>query len=91
MRILILFAIISLTACRSTSASDDRVTELDGYYNFSNDFEIYSGYLVLQDDPLINIHYVFVTSMRSPKDDDVVLWLNGGPGCSSLLGTLYPK
>lgn len=32
------------------------------------------------------MHYLFVTSTNKPLKDDTVLWLNGGPGCSSLLG-----
>ena len=35
---------------------------------------------------MINAHYLFVTSTNKPLNDDTVLWLNGGPGCSSLLG-----
>ncbi len=49
---------------------------------------IYSGYL---DTKLSSrkIHYVFVqTSLTDPKDAPLTIWLNGGPGCSSLIGML---
>ena len=33
-----------------------------------------------------SLHYWFVESQGNPASDPVVLWLNGGPGCSSMEG-----
>jgi carboxypeptidase C (cathepsin A) len=36
--------------------------------------------------PVRHLHYQFITSESDPSTDPVVLWLNGGPGASSLIG-----
>jgi carboxypeptidase C (cathepsin A) len=47
-------------------------------------YPVYSGYLDVS--PTKSLHYVFVTSLDAPTTDPVVIWFNGGPMCSSLLG-----
>ncbi|KAE8297096.1 Lysosomal protective protein [Larimichthys crocea] len=63
----------------------DEVTYLPGM-TFKPNFRQWSGYL--QARPGKFFHYWFVTSQRDPVKDPLVLWLNGGPGCSSLDGFL---
>lgn len=78
---LFLFAGVLLLA--SAAPTDDLVhLAIPGYtaHNW------YSGYLEFDTG---SFHYVFFDSQRDPDNDPVVLWLNGGPGCSSLLGMTY--
>uniref|UniRef100_A0A3B5AFW3 Carboxypeptidase n=1 Tax=Stegastes partitus TaxID=144197 RepID=A0A3B5AFW3_9TELE len=70
--------------CRAQYAPDE-VTHLPGM-KFKPNYRQWSGYL--QAGPGKFLHYWFVTSQRDPVNDPLVLWLNGGPGCSSLDGFL---
>lgn len=63
----------------------DEVTQLPGM-GFKPNYKQWSGYLQARQGKFL--HYWFVTSQNNPSTDPVVLWLNGGPGCSSLDGFL---
>ena len=45
---------------------------------------MYSGYLSVSGSTR-HLHYMFIESQRHPPSDPVVLWFNGGPGCSTMM------
>jgi cathepsin A (carboxypeptidase C) len=68
-----------------SAPQEDLITNLPGL-TWKPNFQQYSGYL--QGVGTKKLHYWFVESSSRPATDPVVLWLNGGPGCSSLDGFL---
>ncbi|KAJ8753049.1 hypothetical protein K2173_011817 [Erythroxylum novogranatense] len=82
----LLCTFLSSTSMEAAPGSS-RITYLPGF-NASSSFpsKHYSGYVSFDQK---NLFYYFVVSERSPTTDPVVLWLNGGPGCSSFDGFVY--
>ncbi|OAX40138.1 peptidase S10, serine carboxypeptidase [Rhizopogon vinicolor AM-OR11-026] len=49
---------------------------------------VYTGYLDV-DQGAKHLFFYFFESRRNPETDDVMMWINGGPGCSSGTGLLF--
>ncbi|XP_041904753.1 lysosomal protective protein [Corvus kubaryi] len=64
---------------------DHEVTYLPGLSKQPS-FRHFSGYLCAGSGKYL--HYWFVEAQSNPQSSPLVLWLNGGPGCSSMEGFL---
>jgi len=73
----------SLGAKLSDKAIHDQITYLPGLANPPS-FLQFAGYLDVSDTK--HNFYWFTESERDPINDPVVLWTNGGPGCSGFIG-----
>jgi serine carboxypeptidase-like clade 1 len=75
--LLIVFVLVQIVVY--AAKNEDLVTKLPGF-NGATPSKHYSGYLPVGQlsGTKGQLHYWFIESTKSPKDDPVVLWLNGG-------------
>jgi len=78
-------ALLLVIAFAVGSVSGGLINNLPGL-NTTLSWKQYSGYIDVDPHNGRNLFYWFTESQSNPKTDPLVLWLNGGPGCSSLGG-----
>ena len=61
---------------------------LGSSYQWPDTVKQLKGYIPLQTTPSVQYFYWFFESRSNPSQDPLIVWLTGGPGCSSLL-TLF--
>jgi len=86
---LLLLCVLVSISLATTSREDAEITDLPGL-TFDVNFSQYSGYITL-DQTTKNIFYWFVESQNNPTTDPVILWLQGGPGCSDFGGGTFEE
>ena len=76
---------VGLVAAAAAYPDADLVTSLDEQPDLS--FGYYSGYINITGSSK-RLHYVATLSQNDPTTDPIIIWFNGGPGCSSLIGLM---
>jgi len=74
--------VTSLLPRHYKQAQENSRVNLPGY----NATDLYSGFFEIDAETNSQTYFMFSTAMSRRKDAPVLLWLNGGPGASSLLG-----
>lgn len=52
-------------------------------------FKLETGYVGVGEGEDVELFYYFVESERNPKDDPLMIWISGGPGCSTIRAFFY--
>ncbi|KAL9379892.1 hypothetical protein Peur_028374 [Populus x canadensis] len=52
-------------------------------------FHLETGYVGVDEAEDVQLFFYFIKSQRNSKDDPLLLWLTGGPGCSAFCGLVF--
>ncbi|GLT88075.1 hypothetical protein SLE2022_061160 [Rubroshorea leprosula] len=74
--------IIHIVSAAKSLSEADRIVNLPGQPPVS--FHQYAGYIVADENQQRALFYYFAEAETDPTSKPLVLWLNGGPGCSSV-------
>ncbi|KAI8004990.1 Serine carboxypeptidase-like 12 [Camellia lanceoleosa] len=86
--LLILLLSTLIISCSNLVLCHSVVESLPGFEG-TLPFELETGYVGVDESEDVQLFYYFVKSESNPKEDPLILWLTGGPGCSAFSAFIY--
>ncbi|KAL1368531.1 hypothetical protein AAHE18_02G128300 [Arachis hypogaea] len=87
--VLLCLTLLLQIASNQIEAGGSKVEYLPGF-DGPLPFQLETGYVGLGDsEDDMQVFYYFIKSENDSKNDPLLLWLSGGPGCSSVCGFIY--
>ncbi|XVF17499.1 hypothetical protein REPUB_Repub10bG0128100 [Reevesia pubescens] len=80
------FFIVFLMTWSRLGLSFSTIRSVPGFSASQLPFKLETGYIGVGD---VEFFYYFLESERNPAEDPLLLWLTGGPGCSTLSGLFF--
>ncbi|XP_020409319.1 serine carboxypeptidase-like 13 isoform X1 [Prunus persica] len=82
-------ALLLVTLLNINVASTSNIVKTLPGFRGDLPFKLETGYVGVGSMDDVQLFYYFFESEGSPEYDPLVLWLNGGPGCSAFSGLVY--
>ncbi|KAI8876816.1 hypothetical protein K501DRAFT_326853, partial [Backusella circina FSU 941] len=81
-----ILGLIALGTVAAQTANDYKVTSLPGIDVNSLEFSQYAGHIKVSSETDSSLFFWMIESEEKLKQEKLIIWLNGGPGCSSMDG-----